>query len=506
MVWPFGIFGSKAVAPERVPTDEVIPLFERDDTATNKGISLEFSMIFDEVLDADKLSGALWKLLEKPGWRKLGARLRYNDKGKLDYHVPAQYTKERPPFNYTHLVETKPFSQHRIGANFPTLTGKVQVLDALGHARVLTDEESTKKSLEDWTLHDVGQLGLHILSFPDTTVVSITWLHTLLDAMGRHALLLAWRAVLDGRDNDVPPFVGYDSDPLAKLGTSSTALKEVSMKPYLLSKLGMLRFVSNMVYELYWYPTEEGRMLIVPAAEFSKIKAEAFADLDSLSPDKITYTTTEPRKPFLSDGDIGTAWFMRLYARSNPEIANSYPQRLISVMNVMGMRDIVRSSEPKLLPPAHEGAYIHNCITASFTIMPISDFLSLPLGHVAARIRSDLVTQSSRPHLEASQRDAAGGKTVLYGSGDMVLVTLTNWAKAKLYETDFGAARKDGGQGKAVPRFIQPWAVTPSLPLRGSGNCVGKDKHGNWQFGVLMKKELIDGFVREVERIGGERS
>lgn len=75
MVWPFN---KTSVAPERISTDEVIPLFDRDDTATNKGVSLEFSMIYDEVLDADKIYGALWTLLEKPGWRKVGARLRLN--------------------------------------------------------------------------------------------------------------------------------------------------------------------------------------------------------------------------------------------------------------------------------------------------------------------------------------------------------------------------------------------------------------------------------------------
>jgi hypothetical protein len=76
MAFFFGLFGSKPVAPERVPTDSVVPLFERDDTRTNRNITLEFTMKFDEVLDAEKLSGALWKLLERPGWRKLGARLR----------------------------------------------------------------------------------------------------------------------------------------------------------------------------------------------------------------------------------------------------------------------------------------------------------------------------------------------------------------------------------------------------------------------------------------------
>lgn len=78
MAFVLNLFGGKSVAPERVATDEIIPLYERDDTGPNRDISLEFTMVFGEVLDADKISGALWRLLEKPGWRKLGARLRMN--------------------------------------------------------------------------------------------------------------------------------------------------------------------------------------------------------------------------------------------------------------------------------------------------------------------------------------------------------------------------------------------------------------------------------------------
>lgn len=78
MAFLFNLFRSKSVGPELVPTDIVIPLFHRDDTRTNKNIMLEFTMKFDDVMDAEKLSGALWKLLERPGWRKLGARLRLN--------------------------------------------------------------------------------------------------------------------------------------------------------------------------------------------------------------------------------------------------------------------------------------------------------------------------------------------------------------------------------------------------------------------------------------------
>lgn len=39
---------------------------------------VDFSMKFDDVLDVQKVVGALERLLAKPGWRKLGARLRLN--------------------------------------------------------------------------------------------------------------------------------------------------------------------------------------------------------------------------------------------------------------------------------------------------------------------------------------------------------------------------------------------------------------------------------------------
>ena len=72
------LFKSKPVAPERVPTDVVIPVHGYDDTKTNRALYLDFSMRFDDVLDVERLVSALERLLEKPGWRKFGARLRLN--------------------------------------------------------------------------------------------------------------------------------------------------------------------------------------------------------------------------------------------------------------------------------------------------------------------------------------------------------------------------------------------------------------------------------------------
>lgn len=64
--------------PPTVPTDTVIPLHYLDDTGFFAGVVLDIGMIYDEVLDPEKLRRAMESLLERPGWKKLGARIRKN--------------------------------------------------------------------------------------------------------------------------------------------------------------------------------------------------------------------------------------------------------------------------------------------------------------------------------------------------------------------------------------------------------------------------------------------
>lgn len=71
-------FGQKRAKPAAVSTDTIIPLHFFDDTSINRGIVLDFTLRFDDVLDPEKVRGALVRLLEIGNWRKLGARLRMN--------------------------------------------------------------------------------------------------------------------------------------------------------------------------------------------------------------------------------------------------------------------------------------------------------------------------------------------------------------------------------------------------------------------------------------------
>lgn len=88
------------VEPQRVPTDEVLPMHHFDDNAINRSIILAWTLRFNDVLDADKLHDGLARLLEIGDWRKLGGRLR---KGVSLYstHVYIHLSLHQP---YQHVL------------------------------------------------------------------------------------------------------------------------------------------------------------------------------------------------------------------------------------------------------------------------------------------------------------------------------------------------------------------------------------------------------------------
>jgi hypothetical protein len=72
--------------------------------------------------------------------------------------------------------------------------------------------------VEDYLNKDGPQLGLHLVSFKDKTLVCLYWPHALMDAMGKRALLDAWTLMLQGRASEIISPQGADADPLAELG------------------------------------------------------------------------------------------------------------------------------------------------------------------------------------------------------------------------------------------------------------------------------------------------
>ncbi|KAI1327854.1 hypothetical protein F5Y16DRAFT_410069 [Xylariaceae sp. FL0255] len=423
-------------APERIPTDEVIPLGRLDGTEFNASLKVDFAMQFDDALDVDHLIDALERLLQRPGWRKLGARLRRNNKGTFEYHVPKQYTKERPCIHLSRAAHDFALSEHPLASQLPRPKDNIHVTSPMGPLRPLVLPEGQHATADDWLYTDRAQLGVDVVTLTNATFVTLNWLHTLLNGMGRNELLRAWRLMLEGRDDEVLEFYGYDFDPLDTLGelvNPTSADKGAPVEDYVLKEQkvagwAMLQFVFNYLWEILFYRSEELRTVILPNRMFEKLKAEAFNDL-----------------------------------------------RLLH--------------QPRLLPDS--AAFIANCTSIIQSFFTLQELLKLPLGQIAARIRSDLVTQSTRPQIEAVKRlqrmaQAETGRDPLYGGGDM----------GNMFGTDFRAALVDLKDGKksstGKPVCILADATVTGINVRNSGVCLRKDNEGNWWLSATLRTASWD--------------
>lgn len=85
-------------------------------------------MRIDDALDVEKLHAVLVKLLERVGWRKLGARLRLNDKGNLEYHVPAIFNDQRPPIIFHHVPYSISIDEHSLASRLPKASISPQIV------------------------------------------------------------------------------------------------------------------------------------------------------------------------------------------------------------------------------------------------------------------------------------------------------------------------------------------------------------------------------------------
>lgn len=74
----FGFCSRQPKAPERVPTDTVIPVGFYDGTILYRNLIMYTLFVFDDVLDHQRLRTCLERVVSRPGWNKLGARLRRN--------------------------------------------------------------------------------------------------------------------------------------------------------------------------------------------------------------------------------------------------------------------------------------------------------------------------------------------------------------------------------------------------------------------------------------------
>ncbi|KAH8885814.1 hypothetical protein GQ53DRAFT_845227 [Thozetella sp. PMI_491] len=487
-----GVFGS---APKRepamlVPTDEVVRMHMLDDLGGYQGCPVAWTCRFDEVLDANKLKQSLWQLLELDGWRKMGGRLHKTDSGKHEIRIPRQFTAERPPLRFSHANEEMRMSEHPLASKLPQATGKLETYPSPRYFRSLSVGPGSPDKFEDYLQGDEPQIALRVVNFADGTLVSLSFLHTVTDMMGFTSFIKAWCLSLAGKLDQVPPFLGFHDDPMAKLYNA-----EEPSTPYLLADRQIsgwrltawgLRFMA----EAWWSPQLESRTICIPEELVLALRKKANNDLAK------SFGQREGGIPFVSDGDIITA----LATRMACEELTGFSER--SVTTVLGVDS--RTRAPSVF--REDAAYVQNAAVGAFSFGMASEILKAPLGHLALKYRNDLFAQLQLDQVIGlcrlnHQSLQTTGQAVMFGDTSSVLAVVSNWSKSRCFDNvDFSPAivapsgetapASSSEERGAKPGHPVHWQLQPVTASRFSPTLfavVGQDPKGNlWLTGDML--------------------
>jgi len=353
----------------------------------------------------------------------------------------------------------------------------------LSELRPLIRHSDTPKRLEDWIYSDHPQLSLHIVSFNDATLMTVTFLHTLLDALGLAALFKAWTAVLRGREDEVPLFHGFSKDPLAPLSEMTPPEKHV-LSGRVLKGLGMLLFVVRFLFELIWHHKVEERIIFLPGRYLERMRENALQELAAENNGR--------EKPFISEGDVIFAWWSRtVLSALRPAL-----HRTIVLMNVFDIRPTLAN---EIIPS--NCAFVANATSVAYTCLSARRILQEPLSFVASQLRRSLEQQRTRQQVEAlaalqKQTVERTGQQPIIGDSNMLLIICSNWHKSRFFDVDFSPAVLVSGVpliGRSNklgrPSYINPTSHIHNLPLRNCGVVIGKDADGNWWLNLRMTTE-----------------
>ncbi|KAJ5986654.1 hypothetical protein N7451_011019 [Penicillium sp. IBT 35674x] len=417
-----------------------MPVYYFDDTPLLRNIVQCCTLRFNDILDPEMLQSSLSLLIEREGWRKLGGRIRLNTEQKLEIHVPHVFTADRPAVNFNHQEFHVSINEHPLASRLPAPTSDfLSVQSGPPDFRELAVPSNAPVCLNDYLASDHPQLTLNVVSFTDATVVSLNWPHITADAMSLRDLAVAWSLVLAGRESDIPPMLSSGDDPMAALGKDSLFLET-----HILGKLqvkGWRFFIWGLrfLFDLLWWRKMETRTVFLPRRVVSQLRNDA---LTSLLRNSVNDMTTEDRLPFISDGDVVTAWMCLIAASA------LLPLKSLRTVGISNAFDL-RSRLPSIFPvKQEEGSYVQNAVFPCWTNIKVRELIGETdaLGVAALEIRNSIKTQTTEAQVHALARLTRvslekTGLPPMFGDTSSFLITASNWSKARLFElVNFGPA------------------------------------------------------------------
>ncbi|KAI0145603.1 hypothetical protein GGR57DRAFT_517093 [Xylariaceae sp. FL1272] len=480
--------------------DEVFPVHLIDQTALVRSSLISYTFKYEEVLDAIKLRDSLSILLVSKEWRKLGGRLRVNKTGKLEIHVPKQFTPARPPIRFSHIRHEMKMNQHHLASRLPKKTGDKPSLQEGCHTlREFSIPTTLPNDIKHYLSTDEPLICLHITTFADGTLVSITLPHSMTDAMGTSSLIRAWTQVLHGGACDSldvhPKGMTYDIlAPVGGPGDKAARDTKFVLEGQEIRGLSLLALEARLAFDMFARRNIRTQIMYLPAKFIDHLRQQASKDL------KLGKRGEDGGVSFVSDGDIITAWGSRMILSSAPSRGGAL------ICNVFDMRKRVDGIDWS--PTA---AYMQNLILPSTTVLTADEAATLSVSQLAGRVRKAIIEQTTGAQVRSLMRIARSwfvspGTMPLFASWDTNrAIFVTNWAKARfLDEADFAPAAKRGQarQGVETLKPVAYWGTTLSVTDDPRDVLViyGKDREGDYWVHGYLRAETWDLIQKELER------
>ncbi|CBF87369.1 hypothetical protein AN9305.2 [Aspergillus nidulans FGSC A4] len=487
MNWFFG-----RVPAEAAPGDRILPLHFFENSLLVQGNNMAVSLVFDTVLDPSILRSSLEGLVKREGWQRLGGRLRKNASGKIEWHVPSEFSPTRPAISFAHVDHGIPASQHPAASRIPkpspnpAIVGDPDALESLAW-----DPGYTPNGINDYLTSDRPVLGLRVNSFTDKTVVTLQWQHVAFDALGMQYVVEGWSAMLWGKGDSIPTPVSPESDPFDVLATGARPTTE----KHILTDMkvgwgGILKWGLGYGVDML-LRAKENRMVCVPESYWRPQMERALQELR----EEARSTGADESRVFLTENDIVTAWILRCVIGQ----AGMSPDRTVAASIAMSLR---KAFEGDLIPPSAEHPYVGNAFGWSNVLITAGEVTSKPLSWLARQVRKAINEQGTRAqhesYYEMVRMSGTGLPIVIMGDGGMAQVGFSNWAKAGLFDLDFAPARMDGKGEACRPSYVQE-NHGPVKPADGFF-ILGKDGKGNYWTSAYKVKGTWERFEQQMKK------
>jgi Transferase family len=398
---------------------------------------------------------------------------------------------KRPAFLFSVDKHDAPVSEHPGLSQLKSENrDKPALLGPFDHLRYDLRSRDAPEVLDDWLYSDAPQLSVHIVAFEDATFVTVSFLHTLMDAMGFSALLKGWTAALRGKEDEIPPIVGLDDDPLAKIHQMAPA-SEYILADKVLKGWGFFLFVIKYVFDLIWYRKDEERVIFMPAKYLKELRDSALAELSEQS----SNTDDTKETPFVSESDVLVSWWTRIMCKA----LDLSPKRPLTVMNVFDIRGIL--AEMGSIGSA-DTAMIANVVWPTVILTNVGDVLGKPMSYLASRVRHAIDTHRVKEQVQAMaaiQKTTMekSGHPAVFGDPGTFLLTCSNWHRGKLFQKDFspavikeGTPSSERSNPRGKPSFIFISGKFVDFSPRNAFVVMGKDAAGNFWMDSSIRAEL----------------